>query len=83
MAQHIGKGHLMVYENLKYHINVPKLLTELQLSDKHSRYLKSINILAGLLDAIAIRGMQIGDPILLELLEQMKMIMPIEEGHTK
>jgi len=79
MAQHLGQGHLMVYDNTQYHLNVPQLLTELQLSEKHSKLLKPLNVLTGLLEAVAIRSVQVGDPILLELFERMKMVTKREE----
>jgi len=74
MANRIGNTHIMTSEKLQYELDVPKLINILELTEANSSYFKAFQILNGLLEAIAIRSLQIGDPVLVDILARMKII---------
>lgn len=55
-------------------LNVPQLLTEISMSEEHTKHIQAVQILSSMLDAIANRSIQLNDPILIDLLYKMKMI---------
>lgn len=78
MGQKIGNPTFIV--NAELRLNVPQLLAELSLSEEHTKHIQAIQILGGMLDAVANRAMQLNDPILIDCMNKMKLIQTVIPG---
>lgn len=70
MAHRIGTEVSIVVQNPQWNVNGPDLLTELIMAERNIKNIQKIQVLSGILNAIAIRSTQVQDPITLKLLEQ-------------
>ena len=80
MGSKIGKPGFIL--NIEPNLNVPQLFAELLVSEEHTKHIRAIQIFEEMLNAVAVRAMKINDPVLIEKLTQMKVIVTTnQEDH--
>ncbi len=80
MAEKIGNEPVSFIRHIEVTLNTPNLLTVLCLEEEHVKHIQAIQLLSGLLDAVAKRVVTINDPELLDIMFKMKLLKVVNEG---
>lgn len=76
MGQKIkGAPSYLVKPNVEVNVNAPQLFTELQMNPNIGvKHAQAVNVLAELMNSVAIRVCQVGDPELIALFKRIKYV---------
>ncbi|MCP4374010.1 MAG: hypothetical protein GY797_38785 [Deltaproteobacteria bacterium] len=82
MAQRIGGAPVEFVRHVEVNLNVPDLLTTLCVEEEHVKHAQAIQILGGILDAVARRAVELNDPQLTDLMFKMRLLQVVNEGEN-
>ena len=79
MAQKVGNTISFV-RNVELHLDVPKLLTTLCVSEEHIKHIQAIQLFASTLEKMSRIAIALNDPELLDVMFKMKLLKVLPEN---